>query len=776
MSEADGGLPPYTDTLDGNNEHNKIENMEDAVSSMQTNQKSLADSIAGVLKIVTDQGLEQKAQNDKIMSKIETMNKDKTRSRAASKQSEGKHYRSTSNPESKGYAWNTWFTGVRKKDNMDVNKENKDLYPTVAINDSQQQKNNMDQFINADAFVRQNEPATPPPFTGSNIKKLYVPMPKDKIIETQNKSYIAELENYVDDDQYKFLTQSNARANEHPTDLPSAPNDTNQSGSRGYALPDQLGARPKNVAYTRNIDENLNDNGPYDTRRDALNDETQNLAQNLNRMYDLRRQNQEQRYPHEGRDYGRDIHKVQEKVQKQKAFSYQPQDCDRSNGNNGLKKDGFFNDKIRHTPQYYGRGAYGGFSYNDFETKMYPNRQNHQENIDMPSFKQSTYEPYNTKLVHETIKYLQHTVKVPLNKTSLMSYLRQFSILAHQNNVFTTIEYIHIVNSFVGNEMFELQSQHHVWLNDYAEDYEGFINMLRGLKSGFHITTNDVLSLLSEINPKNMSIFQLYLKVAEIVDGVDDKEWPADQKNEHLFYYIKRNISPSLRQSIDMLLQTNYYGRNIYPSKAAIKDFCLRAEKNMSMSQKRAGGYNVNLVHEEEEEPPTCVRNGDHDTRVRDNGGNGKNNDDRRYDNRNRNNGNRYRDNGNRDNNRYRDNGNRDNRYRDNGNNNRDNGYRYGNRQQNNVPDTSKYCESCQRNTNHTIDLCFYNPDRQIGHENQLKFDIRNCMLCKSRDHMALDCPVYPGEMPIFGFCQNCIARNIKAHHKTVQCKENKGN
>ena len=127
---------------------------------------------------------------------------------------------------------------------------------------------------------------------------------------------------------------------------------------------------------------------------------------------------------------------------------------------------------IRHidaSPPKNGRGAYGGFSYDEFQN-LNDNNENlrfrNLESIETPRFKISN-DDYNTKLVHETIKHLQFTVKLSLTKTSLMAYLRQFSILTNQDFMFTEIEYINVINSFVGPEMQEEQGKHHVWLADW---------------------------------------------------------------------------------------------------------------------------------------------------------------------------------------------------------------------------------------------------------------------------------------------------------------------
>ena len=253
MSEKENeGLPPYN-ILEGNgSDHNKLEKMEGIVSSLKDDQKNIVDSIRNVIGMVNDQSKEHKAQSDKLLNKIDQLNKERTRSRNVSKQSENKHYRSTSNPESSKDnkdskdKWHNWFS--KKKESNESNLDNKELYPDIVVN-NEQGNENMESFENSKAFVRNTEPATPVPF---NIKKLHVAMPgtKEKTIDIghqvlQNRSYAAEFENYVDDEQYRFLTQD-TRADE----LINVPKINDHMTNRGYNP--QLGARPKNMSYATN--------------------------------------------------------------------------------------------------------------------------------------------------------------------------------------------------------------------------------------------------------------------------------------------------------------------------------------------------------------------------------------------------------------------------------------------------------------------------------------------------------------------------------------------
>ena len=71
---------------------------------------------------------------------------------------------------------------------------------------------------------------------------------------------------------------------------------------------------------------------------------------------------------------------------------------------------------------------------------------------------------------------------------------------------------------------------------------------------------------------------------------------------------------------------------------------------------------------------------------------------------------------------------------------------------------------------NRSTKMCFFNADRELAHQNQIKYKISSCMMCRSDDHMALNCDKYPNEMPVFKFCTICMKRGVKAHHKESAC------
>ena len=541
---------------------NKLNNVQEKLVKNSDQIKNLAASLSTMVNMMEKQRESQMERMDKIMNKLDKRDSSKTRGRSLTKADNVSKSRASSYPDSvkeKDAKWS--FFGGNKKE--EPSKEVKDMCTSIELRDN-------DVFSNDNTFMKVNEPLTPAYTDETKINKLYVAMPvtKSRISSHQNPDY-----------QRAHLNETNFES---------------------------LGARPKdNNNYVQHVETETD----YKKKCEDLQRELTDF-QNQEREYFKRAQeNREQ-------EKEREKERERERMKDQHRFLQQAREREKDIRESEKRKSEILKEKlmrerekkdresymIRHidaSPPKNGRGAYGGFSYDEFQN-LNDNNENlrfrNLESIETPRFKISN-DDYNTKLVHETIKHLQFTVKLSLTKTSLMAYLRQFSILTNQDFMFTEIEYINVINSFVGPEMQEEQGKHHVWLAEYRDDFTGYIGMLRGLKSGFYVTQNDVLNQLNEINTKNMGIFQLFLTVGDIVDSVDNLEWPEKIKNQHYFYYVKRNITPALRQSIDMLLKmdgTKY----VYPSKRVLKDFCLRADRNMTMGvvgSKRTG-FSVNKV------------------------------------------------------------------------------------------------------------------------------------------------------------------------------------
>ena len=87
--------------------------------------------------------------------------------------------------------------------------------------------------------------------------------------------------------------------------------------------------------------------------------------------------------------------------------------------------------------------------------------------------------------------------------------------------------------------------------------------------------------------------------------------------------YIKKNLLLTLRHNIDSLVTKNIYGKDVLPSKAAVKEFCMKAQRNVEMSQKSE--FNINNVNQRALSEPKkktttkkkyfcefCNRKGDH--------------------------------------------------------------------------------------------------------------------------------------------------------------------
>ena len=349
--------------------------------------------------------------------------------------------------------------------------------------------------------------------------------------------------------------------------------------------------------------------------------------------------------------------------------------------------------------------------FDDISKKNYENERYQM----VPQFRQDN--AYSSKLVYETTKYLSSTVTLNLTNSSLMTFLRQFSVLQNDHQVFSQVDYITIINKFTGTDIQIQIGKYSAGIQHLT--YVKYVELLMNLKNGFHVCDNDILAKLNEIQAKSLNVVELFLKVVGHVDSVGDKVWPTETKNRHTFYYIKKYMTPALRQSLDTMMKTDYYGEDIYPSQEEVRQFCIRANKNMEMT-KSTRGMGVNMIYQQSDNNVSDRMNHIHGSdRILEVKMEKKDKPGSRYE---------------------------------------------------------VYCECCERKGYHSTDKCFYHTDPQIAHKNQMRANITNCMLCRGA-HMALECPVYPRQSPIYPFCKKCTAKGIKGmHHETKLCKESAEN
>lgn len=693
--------PPYTsDKPNDSSEEMDLNPIESEMDQVNTQiQKHSADitkiseSISTLTSMITEQHAEHKSDIKTILEKLGEKEAG-GRGRSRTRDKPEKLVRTSSNPEiTKNWYqinWPKFKKKDEKKDDSEIEEGN--LYPNVSIT--------RNPTTTERSFVKEDQPQPPKPFpTDQQQKQLYVNMPTAPVQENINKVNLSNQANTHQNanqqlyggQQIPDYNRSTApmQENEDKINL-SNPFYTSQlagqhAGQQMYGgqqaptyrmehhpqihqvqMPDQEKYIRDRQEMMRNyqVEPEIPEARTYGIREDParINMVHNRIADGERRPYTGNLMNNNARYPDEGN--------LNQRSATRNTETFQPG----LNNNTGA----------------YGGGAYGGLSFNDLETNMTGhNRQqvHSHDSLIIPKLKDSNQ--YNDKLVHETIKYLSHTVKLTLKDTTLMTFLRQFSLLSHRHFTFSTIDYIQVINSFVGPDIQKEMGRHGVWLEKL--NYTEYIDLIKSLKNGFYTTPNDILNKLGEINAKSMSLTQLFITVTDEIDSIDDRVWPPHIKAQNTFYYCKKHLSPSLRQNIDALLRMSEYGEDIYPSRASIRNFMLRAQNNLNMS-KGNKQFNINKVNDK-------------------NGTKEKN--------------------------------------------------------------TEKYwCEFCNRKGGHSTDNCFYHSDQEIGHQNQQRAKIKNCMLCRDESHMALNCEKYPNQMPVFNFCTHCIKKGKRMHHKSSGCKE----
>ena len=84
--------------------------------------------------------------------------------------------------------------------------------------------------------------------------------------------------------------------------------------------------------------------------------------------------------------------------------------------------------------------------------------------------------------------------------------------------------------------------------------------------------------------------------------------------------------------------------------------------------------------------------------------------------------------------------------------------------------DNLSLCSNCHRGM-HSPTYCFWHPDREVGHQNQMRANLTSCLLCKSPDHLSINCDLYKKDSPVYQHCDDCFEKHrVKPFHSSKKC------